>query len=124
MPLSRPGLQTALGRAVAGEVQLPVRGSDPICGAFLDKNDHPFPNSLTLLLQIVLIVFRTEPLKVLQRADEDLLTILNPLVKGSLSKTEAVFLFSFVLLPTVYIYCSLCDSNRPKNKLTGEKKER
>lgn len=120
--LSRPGLQTALGRVVVVRSSSLSRDVLQSAGLSWVKTDHPFPNSLTPLLQIVLIVFRTEPLQVLQREDEDLLTILNPLVKGSLSKTEAVFLFSFVLLPTVYIYCFLCDSNRPKNKLTGKKR--
>ena len=83
--------------------------------------NHPFPNAITPLFQIVVIVFRIEPLKGLLRADEDLL-ILNPLVKGSLLNTETISFIFFVLLPTVYIYYPLWDSNRPKNKLTGEKK--
>lgn len=49
-------------------------------------------------------------------------TSLNPLVKGSLLKSEAAPLsFFFVLLPTVYIYYPLWHSTRPKKKVMGEK---
>lgn len=58
--------------------------------------DHPFPDSITPLFQIMVIILRTESRKGLQRADEDLLTTLNPTVKGSLLKTEAMLL-PFVL---------------------------
>lgn len=76
------------------------------------------------LLQTVLTAFRTEPLKGLLRADQDLSTSLNPLVKGSLLKSEAdSFSLFFVLLPTVYIFYLLWHSTRPKKKLTGEKRE-
>lgn len=76
------------------------------------------------LLQTVPAAFRTEPLKGSLRAHQDLSASLNPLVRGSLLKSEAdsLFFVVVVLLPTVYIFYLLWHSTRPKKEVDGRKK--
>lgn len=77
-----PSFQTGLGHVAVHQGQHLRRGLDQAWSLSWIKMNHPFPDPIASLLQIVVTVFRTEPPKGLLRADEDLLTIPNPFVKG------------------------------------------
>ena len=85
------GFQTGPGWAVIRQGKHRKRGYDKECTQTelcLVKKGSPSPTPWLHFFKLP-TAFRTEPLKDLLRADQDLLTSLNPLVKSSLLKSEA-----------------------------------